>query len=282
MILDRPIFKRSSPRSSEDSISRTMNKNTEELIYPETISLIFDLLKVSENSELVFQVLTDIKRILTPVNMRCLWEQNWLEWIIIFLQERFKVMENTIYNQSILTMTDTIVQKMMIFDISRKNSITSKTKGALVITQNLLDKNDSEKYMLRFIDILLSYFDKNPNVNMEISSHTFRNLGILYRYLNDHVCKNISNSISINTNQSISMPPSPPYSPISNTLPSQQQMFITTTSVRRHFASTINILACHNNSTIRTSMKSSGLFKIRDNLIKDYNDLAPIDGNEFL
>ncbi|CAG8450051.1 14010_t:CDS:10 [Funneliformis caledonium] len=240
-MLDRPIFKRSSPRSSEDSISRTMNKSTEELIYPETIYLIFDLLKVSENSELVFQVLTDIKRILTPVNMRCLWEQNWLEWVIVFLQGRSKIAGSTIYNQHILTMIDTIVQKMMVFDISRKNSTTSKAKGAIIIPQNLSDKNYSEKFMLRLIDILLSYFDKNPNVNTEISIYIFRNLGILYRYLDDRVI----------------------------------------TSVRRHFASTINILACHNNSTIRTSMKSSGLFKIRDNLIKDYNDLAPIGGNEF-
>ncbi|CAI2168975.1 19330_t:CDS:10 [Funneliformis geosporum] len=238
-MLDRPIFKRTSPRSSEDSISRTMNKGNEELIYPEMICLIFDLLKVSKNSELVFQVLTDIKRILTPVNMRCLWEQNWLEWVIIFLQERSKIAGSTIYNQHILSMIDTIVQKMMVFDISRKNSITSKAKGAIIIPQNLSDKHYSEKFMLRLIDILLSYFDKNPNVNTEISNYIFRNLGILYRYLDDRVF----------------------------------------TSVRRHFASTINILACHNNSTIRTCMKSSGLFKIRDNLIKDYNDLAPIGPN---
>ncbi|CAB4395559.1 unnamed protein product [Rhizophagus irregularis] len=295
-MLDRPILKRSSPRNSEDSISRSMNKNTEELIYPETISLIFDLLKISENSELVFQVLADIKRILTPDNMRCLWEQNWLEWIIIFLRERSKINESTIYSQRILTMTDTIIQKMMVFDVSRKNSITAKTKGALITTQNPSNKSDSEEFILRLIDILLSYFDKNPNVNTEISSYVFRNLGILFRYLDDHLRKNISNSSSsqscrssliINTSQPISMPPSPPYSPITNSnnnsfQSQQQQILITTTSVRRHFASTINILACHNNSTIRTSMKSSGLFKIRDNLIKDYKDLAPIDGNEFV
>ncbi|CAJ0838384.1 14494_t:CDS:2 [Entrophospora sp. SA101] len=260
------------------------------------VRLLFDLIKLSRNSELVFQALTDVKRLLTPINMRILWEQNWLEWIIGFVSVRsgMTVTEGTTHyrHQSILTIIDTIVQKMMIFDISRKNSITSKTKGALLVSSSSSNNSYYENFTLRIMDITISYFDKNPNVNVSTNTSNiiFRNLGILYKYLDEHICKVLSSSpSSASSASSISSSHSKSSSSSSTNLHNvisnqqlEQQVIITATSVRRHFASTINILAYHNNSTIRTSMKSSGLFKIRDNLIKDYNDLAPIDGNEFI
>ncbi|CAJ0763127.1 8442_t:CDS:10 [Entrophospora sp. SA101] len=254
----------------------------DELIYPEMVRLLFDLIKLSRNSELVFQALTDVKRLLTPINMRILWEQNWLEWIIGFVSVRsgMTVTEGTTHyrHQSILTIIDTIVQKMMIFDISRKNSITSKTKGALLVSSSSSNNSYYENFTLRIMDITISYFDKNPNVNVSTNTSNiiFRNLGILYKYLDEHISIASLPNFMVRSSSSTNL-----HNVISNQQ-LEQQVIITATSVRRHFASTINILAYHNNSTIRTSMKSSGLFKIRDNLIKDYNDLAPIDGNEFI
>nr|CAG8557477.1 1963_t:CDS:2 [Entrophospora candida] len=246
------------------------------------VRLLFDLIKLSKNSELVFQALTDVKRLLTPINMRILWEQNWLEWIIGFVSVRsgMTVTEGTTHyrHQSILTIIDTIVQKMMIFDISRKNSITSKTKGALLVSSSSSNNSYYENFTLRIMDITISYFDKNPNVNVSTNTSNiiFRNLGILYKYLDEHISIASLPNFMVRSSPSTNL-----HNAISNQQ-LEQQVIITATSVRRHFASTINILAYHNNSTIRTSMKSSGLFKIRDNLIKDYNDLAPIDGNEFI
>ncbi|CAG8465264.1 5713_t:CDS:2 [Paraglomus occultum] len=183
-ISDKPIFRRTTLRISEDNLS---HKAADELVYPEAIRLLFDLLTVSRDTELVFQVLADVKRVLTPDNMRILWEYNWIDWIITCIRER-ALLEPAHFNR-FLAITDTIVQKMVIYDISRKNSITTK-----------------------------SFTLPSPST----------------------------------TKTSV----------------------ITTTSVRRHFVSTINTFACHNDAAVRAAMKSTGLFKIRDILIKDYKDLA--------
>nr|CAG8475672.1 4933_t:CDS:10 [Entrophospora candida] len=257
----------------------------DELIYPEMVRLLFDLIKLSKNSELVFQALTDVKRLLTPINMRILWEQNWLEWIIGFVSVRsgMTVTEGTTHyrHQSILTIIDTIVQKMMIFDISRKNSITSKTKGALLVSSSSSNNSYYENFTLRIMDITISYFDKNPNVNVKNNNNENNNENNNNNYNNIDI-ENTQLAIASLPNFMVRSSPSTNLHNAISNQQLEQQVIITATSVRRHFASTINILAYHNNSTIRTSMKSSGLFKIRDNLIKDYNDLAPIDGNEFI
>jgi hypothetical protein len=288
VVSDRPIFRRSTLWISEDSLP---HKAADELAYPETIRLMFDLLTVCRDTELVFQVLADVKRLLTPDNMRILWEHNWLDWIATCIRER-AMLEPAHFNR-FLAITDTIVQKMVIYDISRKNSVTTKCKGALssaatsssILPSTLSSSpsscisassppkdtdNEGEKFELRIIDIILSYYDKNPNVNIDTSNYIFRNLLILYRHLDDHICKSIYySSSSFDTISSAFTIPSPSTTKTS---------IITTTSVRRHFVSTINTFACHNDAAVRAAMKSTGLFKIRDILIRDYKDLA---SNEF-
>ncbi|ORY01541.1 hypothetical protein K493DRAFT_334919 [Basidiobolus meristosporus CBS 931.73] len=212
---DRPWIR--SPRSSVDSFTHNL-KFTDRLVYPEFIRLTLDLLKSVTDLDLLCLVLVDIKRILHNDNMAILWEYNWTEWIRSFLQDRTNP-EKLGYARMI-SATDSLIQKLMIYDISRKNSVTSKSRGAVA---------ENDLFEIQLVEITLSFFDKNPYLAHDTATDVLRNLTYLYKHLDEYV-------------------------------PSSAKIY-------RHFVSTINHLACQNNPAIRTVMKSTGLFNIRDGII---------------
>jgi hypothetical protein len=139
--------------------------------------------------------------------------------------------------------------------------------------------NDVEKLQLRVVDVVLSYFDTNPNVHAETAGYIFRNLALLFRYLDDHVTRVIPITVPAADDTCPFAIPTSSTASVTGNISAGDGTTVTTTAVRRHFVGTINALACHNDSTVRTAMKSAGLFKIRDALIKDYRDLASFDGS---
>ncbi|ORX67341.1 hypothetical protein BCR32DRAFT_272586 [Anaeromyces robustus] len=205
---------------SDESISVEKGIDVDVLIYPRMIYLIIELLENDENGDLVIQVLNDIEKLLTPNNMGKLWDYPWIEWTYIFLQNLNNYGDNSMYR--IINIVDLIIQKMMIYDLSRNNSVTEAKKGALS------EDDDMES---RIIVNVLIYFDNNPYIQQEESIYIINNMIYLYNYMKE----SLPFSIQLNY----------------------------------HFANVINHLACHNNSIIRTQMKTSHFFEIRDDLIID-------------
>lgn len=205
---------------SDESIKVEQGVDVDVLIYPRMIYLIIELLENVENSDLVIQVLNDVAKLLTPDNMKMLWDYPWVEWTYIFLQNLNNYGDNSMYR--IINIIDSIIQKMMIYDLSRNNSVTEAKQGALS------EDDDMES---RIIVNVLIYFDNNPYLQQDESLYIINNMIYLYKYMKE----SLPFSIQLNY----------------------------------HFANVINHLACHNNSSIRTLMKTSHFFEIRDDLIID-------------
>ncbi|ORX46401.1 hypothetical protein BCR36DRAFT_585219 [Piromyces finnis] len=205
---------------SDESLNIEQGVDIDVLIYPRMIYLIIELLENVENGDLVIQVLNDIEKLLSKDNMEKLWEYPWIEWTYIFLQNMQNYNDNSMYH--IINVIDSIIQKMMIYDLSRSNSVTESKKGAL---------SEDDDMQSRIIVNVLIYFDNNPFLQQEKSQYIINNMIHLYKYMKE----SLSFSIQLNY----------------------------------HFANVINHLACHNNSTIRTLMKTLHFFEIRDDLIID-------------
>ncbi|OUM65256.1 hypothetical protein PIROE2DRAFT_60175 [Piromyces sp. E2] len=205
---------------SDESLNVEQGVDVDVLIYPRMIYLILELLENVENGEMVIQVLNDIEKLLTKDNMKKLWEYPWIEWTFIFLQNLKNYGDNSMYR--IINTIDSIIQRMMIYDLSRSNSVTESKMGAL---------SEDDDMQSRIIVNVLIYFDNNPFLQQEESQYIINNMIHLYKYMKE----SLSFSIQLNY----------------------------------HFANVINHLACHNNSTIRTLMKTLHFFEIRDDLIID-------------
>lgn len=275
----RATSPRASPRSSEDSLFRSSFLVTEELMWPEIIKLIIELLRTVENGDLVYHILTEMKRLLNEENMKVLWEHPWFEWVSRFLQYR-SMMGPSNYNR-IHSLVDSIIQKMMVFDLSRKNSYISKSpyRNLFVATDTTTVSSSNnindDMFQLSIIENVLSYLDKHPNLNIETATYVFKNLVSLYKHLEavmaDNPVSTGSGSSAALTSPGGVAVPAPSLS--SSASPHNRAVVALAQGIRkarRHFAETINLLACHNTSVIRTTMKSSGLFRIRDGLVKEF------------
>ncbi|RUP32639.1 hypothetical protein BC936DRAFT_138584 [Jimgerdemannia flammicorona] len=276
----RTTSPRVSPRSSEDSLFRSSYLVTEELMWPELMKLLIELLRTVESGDLVYHILTDVKRLLNEENMKVLWEHPWFEWISRFLQYR-SMMGPSNYNR-IHTLIDSIIQKMMVFDLSRKTSYISKSPyrnlfiGTDTTTTSSSNSINDDMFQISIIENVLSYLDKHPNLNVETASYVFRNLVSLYKHLEAVMADNpVPNSLGSNAAMTagggVGVSPAPSLSSSAN--PHNRAIVALANGIgkaRRHFAETINLLACHNTSVIRTTMKSSGLFRIRDGLVKEF------------
>ena len=196
--------------------SAVVQKLTDELMYPEVLHLIFDLLKSSTDVELISKVLGDLKRVLTLENMRIVWDQPWLDWVQSLMPEKTE----SDVDKRIFAGLHAIVQKMVVYDIQRKNSWILKSKGALV---------DNDMFFLHIMDDVFDYFEANPCLSFDSAAEVIKNLALMYRHLEDHI----------------------PF----------------TENVYARFVTLVSSLARHNNSTIRTQMKTFGLFDIRDALV---------------
>jgi len=130
-------------------------------------------------------------------------------------------------------------------------------------------------FQISIIENVLSYLDKHPNLNIETATYVFKNLISLYKHLEavmaDNPVSTGSGSNTALTTPSGVVTPAPSLS--SSASPHNRAIVALVQGIRkarRHFAETINLLACHNTSVIRTTMKSSGLFRIRDGLVKEF------------
>ncbi|KAF8947444.1 hypothetical protein BGZ47_009182 [Haplosporangium gracile] len=154
-------------------------KVTDELTYANMIRLILELTGSLPHTDLVTHTLTDLKRLMTSENMRILWEAGWVNWVGAFLTDKMRVRvtsaaENLSYNRAIGVL-DGMMQKMMIFDLSRKGSITVRNKGTLV------SRDEDVGVQLRLTEAALSWFDKNPNLETDAANVICKGLVILFR-----------------------------------------------------------------------------------------------------
>ncbi|KAF9428838.1 hypothetical protein BGZ94_000845 [Podila epigama] len=154
-------------------------KITDELTYPSMMRLILELTGSLPHTDLVTHTLTDLKRLMTSENMRILWEAGWVNWIGAFIQDKTKVRvtsaaENLSYNRA-MGVLDGIMQKMMIFDLSRKGSVTVRNKGKFV------SQDEDVGVQLRLTEAALTWFDKNPNLDTNAAQLICKGLVILYR-----------------------------------------------------------------------------------------------------
>ncbi|KAF9204679.1 hypothetical protein BGZ49_005001 [Haplosporangium sp. Z 27] len=167
--------------SAANSISSTRGgaKITDELTYASMIRLILELTGSLPHTDLVTHTLTDLKRLMTSENMRILWEAGWVDWVGAFLHDRSKVRvtsaaENLSYNRAIGVL-DGMMQKMMIFDLSRKGSVTLRKKGTLV------SRLEDVAVQLRLTEAALTWFDKNPNLDTEAAGLICKGLVTLFQ-----------------------------------------------------------------------------------------------------
>ncbi|KAI9239328.1 MAG: hypothetical protein BYD32DRAFT_434967 [Podila humilis] len=158
-------------------------KVTDELTYASMIRLILELTGSLPHTDLVTHTLTDLKRLLTSENMRILWEAGWVNWVASFIMDKTKVRvtsaaENLSYNRA-MGVLDGIMQKMMIFDLSRKGSVTVRNKGKLV------SRDEDVGVQLRLTEAALAWFDKNPNLDTDAANVICKGLVILYRQVEE-------------------------------------------------------------------------------------------------
>ncbi|KAF9292304.1 hypothetical protein BGZ68_008269 [Mortierella alpina] len=170
--------------ASSSSLSSTGTaKFTDELTYASMIRLILELTGSLPHTDLVTHTLTDLKRLMTSENMRILWEAGWVNWVGAFMLDKAKVRvtsaaENLSYNRA-MGVLDGMMQKMMIFDLSRKGSITARNKGSLV------SRDEDVGVQLRLTEAALAWFDKNPNLDTDAANVICKGLVILFRRLEE-------------------------------------------------------------------------------------------------
>ncbi|KAF9355343.1 hypothetical protein BGX26_006686 [Mortierella sp. AD094] len=169
------------------SSSRGGAKITDELTYASMIRLILELTGSLPHTDLVTHTLTDLKRLMTSENMRILWEAGWVNWVGAFMHDKSKVRvtsaaENLSYNRA-MGVLDGMMQKMMIFDLSRKGSVTLRNKGTLV------SRLEDVAVQLRLTEAALTWFDKNPNLDTDAAGLICKGLVTLFRRVEDLSCK---------------------------------------------------------------------------------------------
>ncbi|KAI1320523.1 hypothetical protein EDD11_000485 [Mortierella claussenii] len=163
--------------------SRGGAKITDELTYASMIRLILELTGSLPHTDLVTHTLTDLKRLMTSENMRILWEAGWVNWVGAFMHDKTKVRvtsaaEHLSYNRA-MGVLDGMMQKMMIFDLSRKGSVTLRNKGMLV------SRDEDVGVQLRLTEAALVWFDKNPNLDTDAANVICKGLVTLFRRLEE-------------------------------------------------------------------------------------------------
>ncbi|KAF9574448.1 hypothetical protein EC968_006432 [Mortierella alpina] len=179
-----PVTGNAAAAASTSSLNSTGTaKFTDELTYASMIRLILELTGSLPHTDLVTHTLTDLKRLMTSENMRILWEAGWVNWVGAFMLDKAKVRvtsaaENLSYNRA-MGVLDGMMQKMMIYDLSRKGSITARNKGSLV------SRDEDVGVQLRLTEAALAWFDKNPNLDTDAANVICKGLVILFRRLEE-------------------------------------------------------------------------------------------------
>jgi hypothetical protein len=162
--------------SSPDTSKLKKDNTKPQLVYPEAIHMLLELLKTSDDSSLPVQVLHAVKeldRILEPDNMEILWNTNWLDWFLDFIH--FLTDKQSEELQKALNQVHHIVQKMVLYDISRKSSQLSKFNELV----------ENESFQVQIIEGIIDYFEKNPILPAEQANDIVSNLSLLYRHLEE-------------------------------------------------------------------------------------------------
>ena len=257
------------------------------IAYPEVIHLLLSLLSLPSLSPLpnvalkflsqVDQLITNTSHDNAITNMNLLWEYPWLEWIQHFILPFPSNNEGDQLigaNKEILIIISKIVQKMMIFEISRESMRFMLLK----------EINEHPSFQLFILETIIDSFDMNPCLDdKEDGCLIIDNLTILYRDV-----ENIKNSghgtyptsplpsplppISFPSSFSLSLPissPSPPSLLLFKIILFIYLLFSNDNNnkVCMKILNDINLLAYQNTAEIRTKMKESGIFDIRDHLI---------------
>ncbi|KAG0243644.1 hypothetical protein BGX31_010428 [Mortierella sp. GBA43] len=168
---------------ASSQVSQGGAKITDELTYSSMIRLILELTGSLPHTDLVTHTLTDLKRLMTSENMRILWEAGWVNWIGAFMNDKIRVRissaaENLSYNRA-MNVLDGMMQKMMIFDLSRKGSVTVRNRGTLV------SRDEDIPVQLRLTEAALAWLDKSPNLDTEAANMICKGLVLLFRRLEE-------------------------------------------------------------------------------------------------
>ncbi|KAF9915854.1 hypothetical protein BX616_005183 [Lobosporangium transversale] len=183
LIISSAVNTNSSEVMSISQLGRGGAKITDELTYASMIRLILELTGSLPHTDMVTHTLTDLKRLMTLENMRILWEAGWVSWVGAFMHDKAKVRvtsaaENLSFNRT-MGVLDGMMQKMMIFDLSRKGSVTVRNKGTLV------SRDEDVAVQLRLTEAALAWFDKNPNLDTEAANIICKGLVFLFRRLEE-------------------------------------------------------------------------------------------------
>jgi hypothetical protein len=77
--------------------------------------------------------------------------------------------------QKVLNLVHSIVVRMLLYDLTRKNSQLQKFK----------DMVDAEQFQMKVIEDLMNHFDKHPSLSPEQSSDLVSNLSSLFKIVQE-------------------------------------------------------------------------------------------------
>lgn len=164
----------SDPSKSKKEVAK---KPSSIFVHPEGLHVLFELLHTTQDVDLQRQILRNIEKLLNPENMEILWTtSNWLEWVLDFVQTFEANSTSRVFSQ-----LHTIIQKMMIFDISKRTSQVSKVKEMV----------ESEAFQIEIIEDVLDYFEKNhfsQPLPTEHATDIVVNLVSLFKYVEEIDC----------------------------------------------------------------------------------------------
>lgn len=208
----------SSSRHSQSSV--VVSEFQRDIMFPHVLQVNMRLLRLADlptslnwlnQLDLILDKLENIDRIL---------DTDWLLWCHAYLQADMDV-DDPNHMQRVLAKFYSVLQKTVIRDLARPAKQCELIK--------LKELPETADFFLIVFENVLDYFEQHPRVETTSAVQLFRNLGLVFDYVESV----------------IGLPPS---------------MCVRAISV-------INLLASQNESTIRVRMKDSGLFDIRDNIV---------------
>jgi hypothetical protein len=234
------------------------------LCNPEVVKVVFDLLLCSPANRRwhSLQTLGDLNRMLTvEQNMLTLWEFPWIDWLTRFYQQQeqqpLDATSPAEYHQLLAATNGSSANnpnsrlQMAINTLMHRMMVCDLRRRQSYLSQRCrqsLPLADVETVHRQLTDCLLTYLHSNPCLqgNSTAADNCLRNLVLLYRNAEEYLA----------------------FCP----------------SLFRRFVTCINSLMYHNGSQIRETMKSIGLFTIRDEIVLRClaADLPPFQLSEFL
>lgn len=127
--------------------------------------MLLELMKTTANAELLMHTLADFQRLLTSDNLRVLWECPWAEWFSSFIAE--VTSSRRPQAAEICHSAYAVVQKIMVYDLHRRNSATARLRGALA---------EDEDLQFGIVNASIEYFLLNSTLGDDTAQDVLRNL----------------------------------------------------------------------------------------------------------